>query len=106
MKAVTPQSQEAHYGLGLQRNLTACGETWGHAGGVPGYDTFMYGDSDNRRQFVASVNSYDMSDIDATNAAFGHLIDTAACGGPPPAPVSAESPVLTPAESPVAGPLD
>ncbi|MET9402758.1 serine hydrolase domain-containing protein [Kitasatospora sp. NPDC002965] len=88
MKAVTPQSGEAQYGLGLQRTPTACGDVWGHAGGIPGYNTFVFGDADNRRQFVASVNAYDVSDLPATNAAFDNLINTGVCGGPPPAPAA------------------
>lgn len=103
MMAVTPQSGQ-EYGLGLQRVSTPCGPVWGHAGGIPGYNTFVYTDSDTRRQFAASVNAFDMSDLPATNAAFQKLLDTGACGGPPPTtPVPATAvpatavPALTPA---------
>ncbi len=102
MMTVTPQSGEAEYGLGLQRTHTPCGPVWGHAGGIPGYNTFMYTDGDVRRQFVASVNAYDISDLPTTNAAFETLINTGTCGGPPsttpaPAAPTALRPALDPA---------
>ncbi|MEV6979615.1 serine hydrolase domain-containing protein, partial [Kitasatospora sp. NPDC093806] len=106
MMRITPESGADQYGLGLQRSSTPCGQFWGHAGGIPGYNTFVYTDSDNRRQFVASVNAYDMSNLPATNAAFHTLIDTGVCGGPPPATASA--PATAPgasAPSRSAGPL-
>ncbi|SDT82350.1 D-alanyl-D-alanine carboxypeptidase [Streptomyces sp. TLI_053] len=84
MMTVTPQSGKDTYGLGLQRLSTPCGPVWGHAGGIPGYNTFVYTDGDTRRQFAASVNAFDMSDPAATDAAFAKLLDTGTCGGPPP----------------------
>ncbi|MFD0345736.1 serine hydrolase domain-containing protein [Kitasatospora aburaviensis] len=83
MKRVSPSGQA--YGLGLQRTPTACGEFWGHGGGIPGYTTLLYGASDGKRQFAASVNAYDLSDPAATNTAFENLVDTGVCGGRPPA---------------------
>ncbi|MEU1424264.1 serine hydrolase domain-containing protein [Kitasatospora sp. NPDC005751] len=79
MKRTTPQSGPAEYGLGLQRTSTACGEYWGHSGGIPGYTTLMYGASDGRRQFTASVNPYDLSDLPAANATVEALVATALC---------------------------
>ncbi|MCX4683648.1 beta-lactamase family protein [Kitasatospora purpeofusca] len=105
MMAVTPQSGQDAYGLGLQRVSTPCGPVWGHAGGIPGYNTFVYTDSDTRRQFAASVNAFHMSDLPATNAAFQKLLDTGACGGPPPTtPVPAATDLPPTADVPPTAP--
>ncbi|MFJ3791629.1 serine hydrolase domain-containing protein [Kitasatospora sp. NPDC090091] len=93
MKRVSPESGQAEYGLGLQRTPTACGEYWGHGGGIPGYTTLLYGAPDGKRQFAASVNAYDLSDPAATNTAFENLVATGVCGGRPPA---AAAPAGTP----------
>ncbi|MFC5661576.1 serine hydrolase domain-containing protein [Kitasatospora misakiensis] len=85
MTTVAPQSGETEYGLGIHRMRTPCGPVWGHGGGIPGYNTFMYADGDLRREFVASVNAFDVADLPATNAAFETLLNTGTCGGPPPA---------------------
>ncbi len=97
MMTVTPQSGKDTYGLGLQRLSTPCGPVWGHAGGIPGYNTFVYTDSDTRRQFAASVNAFDMSNLPATNTAFQNLLDTGTCGGPPPT-AAAPAPAPAPAD--------
>ncbi|MFJ9950101.1 serine hydrolase domain-containing protein [Kitasatospora sp. NPDC091207] len=86
MKRTTPQSGSNEYGLGLQRTPTACGEYWGHGGGIPGYTTLMYGAPDGRRQFAASVNPYDLSDLPAANAGFEALLAAGLCDTRPPAP--------------------
>ncbi|MFF1797472.1 serine hydrolase domain-containing protein [Kitasatospora sp. NPDC058263] len=86
MKRTTPQSGPAEYGLGLQRTSTACGEYWGHSGGIPGYTTLMYGASDGRRQFTASVNPYDLSDLPAANATVEALVATGLCDTHPATP--------------------
>ncbi|WP_194235845.1 serine hydrolase domain-containing protein, partial [Streptomyces sp. CB01881] len=104
MKRTTPQSGPAEYGLGLQRTTTACGEFWGHGGGIPGYNTLLYGTADGRRQFAASVNPYDMSDLPATNAAFETLVATGTCGGRPPAAAGPLAPPATAAIPSAVGP--
>ncbi|MFF1909351.1 serine hydrolase domain-containing protein [Kitasatospora sp. NPDC058218] len=84
MKRTSPQSG-SEYGLGLQRTATACGEYWGHGGGIPGYNTLMYGTADGRRQFTASLNMYDLSDLPAANAAYENLVAAGLCDTRPPA---------------------
>ncbi|MFE2727742.1 serine hydrolase domain-containing protein [Kitasatospora sp. NPDC059327] len=86
MKRPSPQSGADAYGLGLQRTSTTCGEYWGHNGGIPGYTTLLYGSPDGRRQFAASVNPYDVSDLPAANAAFENLVAAGLCDTRPPAP--------------------
>ncbi|MCG6493824.1 serine hydrolase [Kitasatospora sp. A2-31] len=105
MKRVSPESGQA-YGLGLQRTPTACGEFWGHGGGIPGYITLLYGAADGRRQFAGSVNAYDLSDPAATDTAFENLVATGVCGGrPPAAPVPAVPPVAPEGVRAGTGPL-
>ncbi|MFI6848284.1 beta-lactamase family protein [Kitasatospora sp. NBC_00085] len=106
MKRTTPLSGPAEYGLALQRTATACGEFWGHGGGIPGYNTLMYGAADGRRQFAASVNPYDMSDLPATNAAFETLVatGTGTCAGRPPATARPLAPPATAGIPAAAGP--
>ncbi|MEV0537484.1 serine hydrolase domain-containing protein [Kitasatospora sp. NPDC050463] len=101
MKRTSPQSGPAEYGLGLQRTPTACGEYWGHGGGIPGYSTLMYGRTDGRRQFTASLNPYDMSDLPATNTAYENLVAAGLCDIRPPA-VAPSSAAAGPAAAPPA----
>ena len=45
------------YGLGLMRDETACSDTWGHDGAVPGYTSFVTGRRDGSRIVVVLVNT-------------------------------------------------
>ncbi|MFH8381633.1 serine hydrolase domain-containing protein [Kitasatospora sp. NPDC018058] len=73
------------YGLGLQRLDTPCGTFWGHAGGIPGYNTLMLGSADGKRQFASDITVYDVADVNAANAAWNRLTVTALCGAQAPA---------------------
>ncbi|MFJ9841499.1 serine hydrolase domain-containing protein [Kitasatospora sp. NPDC101155] len=82
------------YGLGLQRLDTPCGTYWGHAGGIPGYNTLMLGSADGKRQFASAVTVYDVADANAANAAWNRLTVTALCGAQAPALAAGSVPDL------------
>jgi D-alanyl-D-alanine carboxypeptidase len=82
------------YGLGLQRLETPCGTYWGHAGGIPGYNTLMLGSADGKRQFASAVTVYDVADANAANAAWNRLTVTALCGAQAPALAAGSVPDL------------
>ncbi|MFE3877734.1 serine hydrolase domain-containing protein [Kitasatospora sp. NPDC059146] len=92
MQRTTASGGGRGYGLGLQRVDTPCGTFWGHAGGIPGYNTLMLGSADGRRQFASVVTAYDVGDGRAATAAWNRLTATALCGpqqspaAPAPAP--------------------
>jgi len=79
------------YGLGIYAMSTACGEVWGHDGGIPGYVSFAYTD---RRGSRSSVVLLPTQPDDAMIAAGMSIIDIAVClmlGQPVPAADTARS---------------
>ncbi|WP_344339846.1 serine hydrolase domain-containing protein, partial [Kitasatospora putterlickiae] len=80
MMTATPQS-EGRYGLGLERATTDCGVLWGHTGGIPGYNTFLYTSADLRRQLAVSVNPQGLSTPPATEEAYNRLLAAGTCAG-------------------------
>lgn len=68
----------ASYGLGIVRYETACGPVWGHPGGIPGYQTFLLGTEDGRRQVALSGNPY--GEDSSGGAVLEGLLDKALCG--------------------------
>ncbi|MEU1285107.1 serine hydrolase domain-containing protein [Kitasatospora sp. NPDC005856] len=81
MQRTTGMGDGKDYGLGLQRYDTPCGLFWGLTGGIPGYNTGMYGSADGTRQFSMSVNLYDLSDLPATTKAWQDLVQAGTCAG-------------------------
>ncbi|MGK4585951.1 serine hydrolase domain-containing protein [Kitasatospora sp. HPMI-4] len=81
MQHTTGLGDGKDYGLGLQRYDTPCGLYWGLTGGIPGYSTGMFGAADGQRQFAASVNFYDLSDLAASGKAWQDLVDAGTCAG-------------------------
>lgn len=45
------------YGLGVSSTRTVCGTTWGHNGGVPGYNSFASNSRDGKRNLVMMVSA-------------------------------------------------
>jgi D-alanyl-D-alanine carboxypeptidase len=79
------------YGLGLELldlGPTCGGMYYGHTGGIPGYQTFMFSTSDRTTRIEASftVGNADLEDpavIERLSAAFNNLLITALCDSPP-----------------------
>ena len=88
---MTTPSPFAGYGLGLELldvGPTCGGLYYGHTGGIPGYQTFMFSTPDRSIRFEASftVGDADLEDpavIERLSAAFNNLLITALCDTPP-----------------------
>jgi D-alanyl-D-alanine carboxypeptidase len=57
MTRTVPMSGNPGYGLGLSKNLTGCGDGWGHDGAGPGYTSLARSTRDGSRQFIALINT-------------------------------------------------
>jgi D-alanyl-D-alanine carboxypeptidase len=57
MTRTVPMSGSPGYGLGLSKNLTGCGDGWGHDGAGPGYTSLARSTRDGSRQFIALINT-------------------------------------------------
>jgi D-alanyl-D-alanine carboxypeptidase len=88
---MTTPSPFAGYGLGLELldiGPECGGLYYGHTGGIPGYQTFMFSTPDRETRFELSVtiSDADLEDpavIERLNAAFSNLLITALCDSPP-----------------------
>ncbi|MGW4690395.1 serine hydrolase domain-containing protein [Streptomyces sp. NPDC004244] len=82
MKQTVDAENGTRYGLGLMQMSSACGDFWGHTGGIPGYSTVLIGNADGTRQVALSQNPYDRpADPAAAGRAMLEFLNKAGCGG-------------------------
>jgi D-alanyl-D-alanine carboxypeptidase len=71
METTIPASQGTAYGLGLYRFPTTRGKVWGHAGEMPGYETWVLASSNVRHVAVVAANGgFSPQGVDATTDLF------------------------------------
>ncbi|WP_256987261.1 serine hydrolase [Streptomyces sp. BR123] len=81
MKQTVDAKNGTRYGLGLVQLPSACGDLWGHTGGIPGYSTVLIGNADGTRQVALSQNPYeDVADQEAAGRAKLEFLTKAGCG--------------------------
>ena len=73
---MTVPAQGAPYGLGIREIPLPCGGVaWGHAGNIPGFDSFTAATEDGRSAFVVVNGHFD----DGSVADVRHAVQTALC---------------------------
>lgn len=65
------------YGLGIFPLDLPCGRFWGHAGAVPGMQTFAFSNADGGHQFAFGTNLRNYQQLDESGSPVAHAIDFA-----------------------------